>query len=112
MGQEPPPQHIEACIARPLHHTCVSLQLHLADGRVLAARLVVAADGAGSRIRGMAGLRTWGWGYGQRGLVATVTTSGVRHGDTGLGVITAVCLGMPVSTALSGVGWAYRSWCC
>ncbi|KAG2452841.1 hypothetical protein HYH02_002187 [Chlamydomonas schloesseri] len=50
-------------------------ELHLADGRVLAARLVVAADGAGSRIRAMAGLRTWGWGYGQRGLVATVTTS-------------------------------------
>ncbi|GLC55658.1 hypothetical protein PLESTB_001011700 [Pleodorina starrii] len=50
-------------------------ELELADGRVLATRLVVAADGAASRVRQMAGLRTWGWGYGQRGLVATVSTA-------------------------------------
>ncbi len=36
------------------------------------ARLVVAADGAGSRVRALAGLTADGWLYGQRGLVATV----------------------------------------
>lgn len=51
-------------------------QLELSDGRVLPCRLVVAADGVNSRVRQLAGLRTWGWGYGQRGLVATVETDG------------------------------------
>ncbi|GFR49857.1 hypothetical protein Agub_g11958 [Astrephomene gubernaculifera] len=50
-------------------------ELELADGRVLTCRLVVAADGAASKVRQMAGLRTWGWSYGQRGVVATVTTA-------------------------------------
>lgn len=49
-------------------------ELELSDGRVLPCRLVVAADGVNSRVRQLAGLRTWGWGYGQRGLVATVET--------------------------------------
>ncbi|EFJ42741.1 hypothetical protein VOLCADRAFT_42415, partial [Volvox carteri f. nagariensis] len=50
-------------------------EVELGDGRVLTTRLVVAADGAASRVRQMAGLRTWGRGYGQRGLVATVSTA-------------------------------------
>ncbi|MEW5305132.1 MAG: hypothetical protein WDW36_007693 [Sanguina aurantia] len=41
-------------------------------GRVLRARLVVGADGANSRLRGMAGLRTLDRDYHQRGVVATV----------------------------------------
>ncbi|KAF6266343.1 flavin-dependent monooxygenase [Scenedesmus sp. NREL 46B-D3] len=50
-------------------------ELQLADGSSLQCRLVVAADGARSRVREMAGLRTVGWGYNQRGLVATVATA-------------------------------------
>jgi 2-octaprenyl-6-methoxyphenol hydroxylase len=46
---------------------------HLSDGRVLAARLVVAADGRNSRLRTAAGIATRGWSYGQTGIVATVT---------------------------------------
>ncbi|MAN79122.1 MAG: 2-octaprenyl-6-methoxyphenyl hydroxylase [Rhodospirillaceae bacterium] len=46
--------------------------LTLADGRVLSARLVVGADGRGSRTRGWAGIRTTGWDYGQTGIVCTV----------------------------------------
>ncbi len=49
---------------------------------MLPCRLVVAADGANSRVRQLAGLRTWGWGYGQRGLVATVETDGGCTGGT------------------------------
>jgi ubiquinone biosynthesis monooxygenase Coq6 len=35
----------------------------------------VAADGARSRVRDLAGFRTVGWSYNQRGLVATVATA-------------------------------------
>lgn len=50
-------------------------ELELAEGSKLQCRLVVAADGARSRIRELAGFRTMGWSYNQRGLVATVATA-------------------------------------
>ncbi|WP_108461855.1 FAD-dependent monooxygenase [Devosia naphthalenivorans] len=48
-------------------------QLQLADGQILAAPLVVAADGARSALRGMAGIGVLGRPYGQTGLVATIS---------------------------------------
>ena len=47
-------------------------RLRLADGRTLAAPLVVAADGRRSAMRELAGIRTFGWSYKQAGMVATV----------------------------------------
>jgi len=47
----------------------------LGDGRDLAASLVVAADGARSRLREAAGIGWVGWSYPQSGIVATI-----RHG--------------------------------
>ncbi|WP_136658094.1 ubiquinone biosynthesis hydroxylase [Nitratireductor sp. XY-223] len=44
----------------------------LGDGRVLTARLLIAADGVRSRLRDMAGIRTVHWSYGQSGIVTTV----------------------------------------
>jgi 2-octaprenyl-6-methoxyphenol hydroxylase len=44
----------------------------LADGRRLAAPLVVAADGRASPTRARAGIGSVGWTYGQAGIVATV----------------------------------------
>ena len=44
----------------------------LGDGRTLAARLLVAADGARSRLRDLAGIAMVGWEYGQSAIVATV----------------------------------------
>jgi 2-octaprenyl-6-methoxyphenol hydroxylase len=44
----------------------------LKDGRVLAAPLIVGAEGRGSLVRKAAGIETVGWGYGQSGVVATV----------------------------------------
>ncbi len=41
-------------------------------GRTFEARLLVAADGARSRLRSLAGIDTIGWSYGQSGIVATV----------------------------------------
>jgi 2-octaprenyl-6-methoxyphenol hydroxylase len=46
--------------------------LGLSDGRVLRARLAVAADGARSKLAGLAEIQTIGWDYDQVGLVATV----------------------------------------
>jgi 2-polyprenylphenol 6-hydroxylase len=50
-------------------------QLDLADGQVVAAKLVVAADGADSPLRAMVGIGTHGRDYAQRGVVAHVTTA-------------------------------------
>ena len=47
-------------------------RLTLADGRSLAAPLVVAADGAQSALRGMAGIGVIAHDYGQTGLVTTI----------------------------------------
>jgi 2-octaprenyl-6-methoxyphenol hydroxylase len=47
-------------------------ELGLSDGRVLRARLAVAADGARSKLAGLAEIQTIGWDYDQAGLVATV----------------------------------------
>eukprot|EP00775_Hariotina_reticulata_P008838 gene8838-9017_t len=60
----------------PADHTQSSslATLQMTDGTTLRCRLVVAADGARSKIRQLAGFRTVGWSYEQRGLVATVAT--------------------------------------
>ena len=47
-------------------------EIALADGAPLRARLVVAADGGRSRLRGLAELQTVGWDTGQTGIVATI----------------------------------------
>lgn len=55
----------------------------LKSGRALAAPLLAGAEGRGSRVRAHAGIRTYGWGYGQTGLVTTVAMDrpheGVAH---------------------------------
>lgn len=48
--------------------------LQLADGSALSARVVVAADGAASPLRELAGIATRGHDYAQRAVVAHVTT--------------------------------------
>jgi 2-octaprenyl-6-methoxyphenol hydroxylase len=46
--------------------------VRLSDGAAPAARLLVAADGARSRLRALAGIATHGWSYAQTAIVATV----------------------------------------
>src|SRR5262249_18997030 len=46
--------------------------VRLSNGEALAARLLVAADGARSAIRERAGIASHGWGYGQSAIVTTV----------------------------------------
>jgi 2-octaprenyl-6-methoxyphenol hydroxylase len=72
-------KHAEACGVE-LRATAVSsyetnadgIDVTLADGDVIAACLLVAADGARSRLRERAGIATHGWDYDQSGIVVTV----------------------------------------
>jgi 2-octaprenyl-3-methyl-6-methoxy-1,4-benzoquinol hydroxylase/2-octaprenylphenol hydroxylase len=59
----------------------VVLELQAGETASVAARLLVAADGAGSPLRRMAGLETHGRDYGQRAVVAHVATERA-HQDT------------------------------
>src|SRR5256714_5096603 len=52
----------------------------LADGNVVEASLLVAADGARSRLRERAGIATHGWDYDQSGIVVTVGHEREHHG--------------------------------
>ena len=53
----------------------------LAGGDVVSAPLVIAADGAQSGLRRMAGIGTFGHAYGQSGLVTTIAHE-IDHGET------------------------------
>src|SRR5215469_11048346 len=54
--------------------------VRLSNGEVLAARLLVAADGARSAIRERAGIASHGWSYGQSAIVTTVAHERDHHG--------------------------------
>jgi len=56
------------------------IQLELAGGEMLAAGLLVAADGAASPLRGLAGIGTRGRDYAQRAVVAHVATERPHEG--------------------------------
>lgn len=54
------------------HRSAQRVDAELADGDTIAARLLVAADGARSSIREGAGIATHGWSYGQSAIVTNV----------------------------------------
>ncbi|HEY5306835.1 MAG TPA: ubiquinone biosynthesis hydroxylase [Pseudolabrys sp.] len=53
-------------------HTPNAIEVALADGENISARLLVGADGARSKIRETAGIATHGWNYDQSAIVTTV----------------------------------------
>ncbi len=55
--------------------------LDLTDGRRVAARLLVGADGRDSWVRAQAGITTSGWDYDQQAIVANVRVT-EPHGET------------------------------
>jgi 2-octaprenyl-6-methoxyphenol hydroxylase len=55
-------------------------EVQLSDGAALSPRLLVAADGANSRIRQRAGIALHGWSYGQSAIVTTVEHERDHHG--------------------------------
>lgn len=61
-------------------HSRNAVDVTLADGGPLSARLLVAADGARSQIREQAGIVTHGWDYDQAAIVCTVAHERDHHG--------------------------------
>jgi 2-octaprenyl-6-methoxyphenol hydroxylase len=57
-----------------------AIEVTLADGSRIAASLLVAADGARSKLRERAGIATHGWEYDQSGIVVTVGHERDHHG--------------------------------
>jgi 2-octaprenyl-6-methoxyphenol hydroxylase len=60
--------------------TSSRIDVDLAGGEKISARLLVAADGARSVIRERAGIASRGWSYGQSSIVATVAHERDHHG--------------------------------
>lgn len=58
-----------------------AVRVGLSDGGTINAKLVVAADGADSRVRSLAGIEAYGWSYDQKAVVATVKTE-LPHRET------------------------------
>src|SRR3954453_1270931 len=56
------------------------IDVTLGDGATIAANLLVAADGARSKLRERAGIATHGWDYDQSGIVVTVGHERDHHG--------------------------------
>lgn len=61
-------------------HSPNAVDVTLADGGTLSARLLVGADGARSQIREQAGIVTHGWDYDQAAIVCTVAHERDHHG--------------------------------
>ena len=57
-----------------------SIDVTLADGETMSARLLVGADGARSKIRDTAGIATHGWNYDQSAIVTTVAHEREHNG--------------------------------
>jgi 2-octaprenyl-6-methoxyphenol hydroxylase len=57
-----------------------SITIALSNGETIAAKLLVAADGARSAIREHAGIKSFGWSYGQSGIVTTLAHEREHHG--------------------------------
>jgi 2-octaprenyl-6-methoxyphenol hydroxylase len=61
-------------------HGSNAIDVTLADGGTISARLLVGADGAKSRIREAAGIASHGWNYDQSAIVTTVAHEREHHG--------------------------------
>lgn len=66
--------------AEGLAADAAGITTQMADGQTLRSALIVAAEGRRSRLRDAAGIKTTGWGYGQRGIVAIVQFTEDHHG--------------------------------
>jgi ubiquinone biosynthesis UbiH/UbiF/VisC/COQ6 family hydroxylase len=92
--------------------TAGRVRLDAASGRPVTARLAVAADGADSTLRGLAGIEARVRDYGQRGIVANFGTS-LPHGDTAyqwFGPELGVLALLPLPADPAGRGRASMVW--
>jgi 2-octaprenyl-6-methoxyphenol hydroxylase len=71
---------IEGTAVQGFDTDSTGVSVHMADGAMLRARLMVAADGVNSKLRDMAGIKTVKWEYGQSGIVCTVAHERPHNG--------------------------------
>jgi 2-octaprenyl-6-methoxyphenol hydroxylase len=63
---------LHATAVKSFEHSPRTIDVDLADGETISARLLAGADGARSKIREQAGIATHGWDYDQSAIVTTV----------------------------------------
>ncbi len=80
--------------------------ISLENGRTVRTRLLVAADGARSRMRSLAQLRTVQWMYDQKGLVATVRTAEPHATAWQRFLPTGPLALLPVRNGFSNIVWS------
>src|SRR5215212_5630897 len=71
---------LRACAVADFSARADGVDVTLADGSTIGASLLVAADGARSKLRERAGIATHGWDYDQSGIVVTVGHERDHHG--------------------------------
>jgi 2-octaprenyl-6-methoxyphenol hydroxylase len=71
---------LRATAVKGFENTAKTIDVALADGATVSARLLVGADGARSSIREHAGIATHGWNYDQSAIVCTVAHEREHHG--------------------------------
>jgi 2-octaprenyl-6-methoxyphenol hydroxylase len=71
---------LRATAVKGFENTTKTIEVALADGSKVSARLLVGADGARSSIREQAGIATHGWNYDQSAIVCTVAHERDHHG--------------------------------
>ena len=81
--------------------------LTLDDGSIAAAKLVIAADGADSALRGMAGIATSDRDYGQRAIVAHVATERAHDATAWQRFLPGATLAfLPLADGRSSIVWS------
>lgn len=107
--EEPGLTIVSGCRLATARFSPAAAEITLADGRVLAAPLAIAADGRNSPLRDAAGIRTYGGDYRQMALVATL-----RHSRPHQGVARQIFLPdgplalLPLAGERSGLVWTLR----
>jgi 2-octaprenyl-6-methoxyphenol hydroxylase len=87
-----------------------TINVRLADGSLREARLLVAADGAKSKTRVAAGIRTVSWGYGQSGIVATIAHERDHEGRAEQHFLPAGTFAiLPLTGKRSSIVWVEKS---
>jgi len=71
---------LRATAVTRFEHEGARIAVSFSDGNAISAALLVAADGARSRVREQAAIATHGWNYGQSAIVTTVTHERPHNG--------------------------------
>jgi len=86
------------------------VDVRLSDGGTIRTKLLVAADGARSRLRERAGIATYGWSYGQSAIVTTVAHERSHEGRAEEHFLPAGPFAiLPLRHNRSSIVWAERT---